>query len=927
MKYTLEKLEKLTELKDYTEIQNILKNEDPSYKGKLFEEYVGLLYKGNGYIVSVIGGKGDGGADILLSNPDFPSNIIWVIQCKNWTNPLDETNLISEISKYERKAKLKYKNSSYKIISVSGYTDCLNVFKDIDVSLEDFSYVKSLIDNYKMDFSVQKPIMPDLKPHNIWSYKEASALLEKYNKVTIPNATGTGKSYIAAQFIYDFIGKKALVLSPNKESLNAIERIAIWSKNYTKYVTYSKLSKQNLIENTDYSNLDLIILDEIHRTGAREWGKSVRQLLSLNKKAKVIGLSATPKRYLDNNRNMITEMTDGIHTNPLTLFDCIVRGILPNPKYITALYNIDIEIEKALNILKDKDSEYTTKRNNLYKIKQEFSNSNFIVSTIQKYAPKNSNGLKFIVFCENKKHLNEIYPDVIKWLSQSYGLKYRIKPSIVVSGQTGNKKELECFENDSSKNIKVLFCIDKLNEGVHLKNGGIDGIFLLRKTTSPNIYLQQIGRVFDCSKAISEPIIFDFVNNIENMNSNYFKDNLNESKDRINENRVKLGLSPLDVEIKNFKELPDILDEIKNVEKYTSLKWEDYIDILKEYKETFKVKFKNPKTMTLEEKDSILNNLQSLKRTNITLNNLFNWCCIQKDMHVTNKLEKDKLNSLININFFNEIVDFPETRDFETFKFNLDICKKEILEYIKKSEQSLSRFIKAASHPLFVYDFEEYKCIKLGSYFLPGKYFEKSTDSIYKITKRKPYTIEKEPSDIFYSKYSNTTWLLLETKKYLNGKLEEDKYNYFKEFLEEIDLSDHIAQAEKVYVKNLDKLKNEIEKHIVFYLKSKETLLTTDDTRLFWMNTNRLDSCKQSILTRLCMCRDIKEGLSAKEIQTIAHTVAVCSLDNRRYKGKIDLMEELYDKPYIYFSTRDYLIKTASNHLKNINTVFEKYIA
>lgn len=64
--------------------------------------------------------------------------------------------------------------------------------------------------------------------------------------------------------------------------------------------------------------------------------------------------------------------------------------------------------------------------------------------------------------------------------------------------------------------MKLLYCIDMLNEGIHVDD--VSGVILLRPTISPIIYKQQIGRALSASKA-TEPIIFDIVNNFENLYS------------------------------------------------------------------------------------------------------------------------------------------------------------------------------------------------------------------------------------------------------------------------------------------------------------------------------------------------------------------------------------------------------------------------
>lgn len=70
-------------------------------------------------------------------------------------------------------------------------------------------------------------------------------------------------------------------------------------------------------DSIDTLHPDYIILDEFHRCGAAEWGKSVRKLLEAYPKAKRLGLSATNIRYLDNQRNMAEELFEGNINNKI----------------------------------------------------------------------------------------------------------------------------------------------------------------------------------------------------------------------------------------------------------------------------------------------------------------------------------------------------------------------------------------------------------------------------------------------------------------------------------------------------------------------------------------------------------------------------------------------------------------------------------
>ena len=59
-------------------------------------------------------------------------------------------------------------------------------------------------------------------------------------------------------------------------------------------------------------------------------------LLKLCSDAKLLGLTATNVRYLDNDRDMFEEHFNGHIASEMTLGEAVVRGILPAPNYVTA---------------------------------------------------------------------------------------------------------------------------------------------------------------------------------------------------------------------------------------------------------------------------------------------------------------------------------------------------------------------------------------------------------------------------------------------------------------------------------------------------------------------------------------------------------------------------------------------------------------
>lgn len=87
---------------------------------------------------------------------------------------------------------------------------------------------------------------------------------------------------------------------------------------------------------------------------------------------------------------------------------------------------------------------------------------------------------KYIVFCANKEHMDEMISHVPEWFAG-------VNPDVAVyeaySDDPGTDQAFADFKADQSKRLKLLFCIDMLNEGVHVD--GISGVILFRPTISP----------------------------------------------------------------------------------------------------------------------------------------------------------------------------------------------------------------------------------------------------------------------------------------------------------------------------------------------------------------------------------------------------------------------------------------------------------
>ncbi|MDO4174044.1 MAG: Helicase associated domain protein [Eubacteriales bacterium] len=354
----------------------------------------------------------------------------------------------------------------------------------------------------------------ELFAHNRQAYESARVMLERDKKAAIIHPTGTGKSFIGFQLAEDHCDQVICWLSPSEYIVHT--QMENWKEAGGNtlanicFFTYARL--MNLTE-TEMEEIhpDYIVLDEFHRCGAEMWGEGVHKLLKLFANVPILGLSATAIRYLDNQRDMAEELFDRRIASEISLGEAIVRGILPTPKYVTTIFHYQKELEKYQNRV------FTMRSTGIRDINQKYLDA--LRRTLEK-----ADGLdvifkrhmterygRYIVFCANVEHMREMIGYVPEWFGE-------IDPNphcyTMHADLPEANKEFAAFKADDSEHLKLLFCIDMLNEGIHVK--GISGVILFRPTVSPMIYKQQVGRALTAG-VDQRPLIIDVVNNVENL--------------------------------------------------------------------------------------------------------------------------------------------------------------------------------------------------------------------------------------------------------------------------------------------------------------------------------------------------------------------------------------------------------------------------
>ena len=369
-----------------------------------------------------------------------------------------------------------------------------------------------------------------LYQYNQKAYEAVRKMLEKTGRAAVIHPTGTGKSFLGFKLAEENPESRILWLAPSayifrtqaenlKKAAGEEEAERILSG--IRFMTYAGLMAEEQKGNGRIEEPDCIILDEFHRCGAAEWGKSVQRLLEAFPKAKLLGLSATGIRYLDGQRDMAEELFHGCTASEMTLGEAVGKGILPAPDYVVSMYAYEEAYRRLKKQVQNTRNPALKKENEklLEELRRALEQADGLDEVFRKHmvpAGEGTEGGKYLVFCSGREHMEEMASHAGEWfrLVDRHPHCYKARYD-----NPETSREFSAFLEDKSSHLKLLYCIDMLNEGIHVE--GIDGVILLRPTVSPTLYLQQIGRSLTAGKRSGgrRPVIFDIVNNFEGLYS------------------------------------------------------------------------------------------------------------------------------------------------------------------------------------------------------------------------------------------------------------------------------------------------------------------------------------------------------------------------------------------------------------------------
>jgi len=389
----------------------------------------------------------------------------------------------------------------------------------------------------------------DLLPHNKAAYDAVVEHLKHSDRTCVIHPTGTGKSFIALQYIEDHPDERGLYVTSVATNLlefwDKVEKLGSYRmvlnlSDVARHVGTGKrgdldgvaeddeetiddeeradlLKRATEIDESHLAgpviqfclyaglehllpNFDYIIIDEFHRAGARQWESRVKHLLEENKGAKVIGFSATPTRM--DGRDM-RELFNNDVASEMHLSDAIANRLLPLPVYWVGMIEFDPE-----SPVLDEDGTLATekKKQNYTRIaKRHLEAGTGLREAFQEaLTAEHAERGKFIIFCrtiQNIRTLKRMSDDWFGWADEVHRYEMHVQ----------DRDGFSDFAKDEDDCLRVLFVVDMLTEGVHMDD--LDGVIMLRPTESERIFFQQLGRALAVSTKREHPLIFDIASN------------------------------------------------------------------------------------------------------------------------------------------------------------------------------------------------------------------------------------------------------------------------------------------------------------------------------------------------------------------------------------------------------------------------------
>ena len=270
--------------------------------------------------------------------------------------------------------------------------------------------------------------------------------------------------------------------------------------------TYQSASKPKFLESVRWGDHIFLVCDEVHNIGTKQNIKILEKETGPR-----LGLSATPKRYFDEDGTQkIINYFDKVIEPKYEIVDAIKDGVLTEYYYDINEVKLTSDEQQGWDDLTKKINKLAAIKGNLEDNKLSFENLLFKRADIIKKATNklyiaeeilNKNyikGQKWLVYLDDFDHLNKLKERL------SYFQKF---DNQILEYHTQSESNLEKTLDYFTNHGGVLLSINCLDEGVDIPS--IEYAIILSSSKNPRQYIQRRGRVLRVSKNKPYAYIYD----------------------------------------------------------------------------------------------------------------------------------------------------------------------------------------------------------------------------------------------------------------------------------------------------------------------------------------------------------------------------------------------------------------------------------
>ena len=411
-----------------------------------------------------------------------------------------------------------------------------------------------------------------LLPHQNEAYQAAVKKLEEKRKAAIISPTGTGKSFVALEYILQHPDERVLFLSPRRAIANQMyEYIVRYIGGDTRYIEeiqkeYGtgnnpgeslKLAARSYIPNIEcmlYQMISaygerqsvdkilnslkptMIIVDEMHHLKTKtiraiagsnvveddeeyeeEFSNRIERENKWGKKFEKF-LEDNPQAKLlglsatpirHDGANVVERIFKDAVASQKSLLEAMEEGIIYPPKYVVPDFVREDELKTLLEQIEQAEGARKEELKAMYdELALKSANAPGIPQLMEENISEKDG--KYIIFCKDISDMKEKMANAKEWFG-----KIDEEPEIygISSQDNTSAEQLQSFNNSKSSHLKLMYCVGMIDEGVHLNN--VSGVILATKTESRPVYTQRVGRCISSKKNGKQAIVIDLVNNNE----------------------------------------------------------------------------------------------------------------------------------------------------------------------------------------------------------------------------------------------------------------------------------------------------------------------------------------------------------------------------------------------------------------------------